>query len=121
MEVAYSSAAVECPFRKDQGRSTRSVINLEYASSFLIRRKPALTAMTEGGRVTCTVTDNGTTTGLANITVSLYGAVSGAFVRSATTTSQGNFTVSSLPTGTYVARTSNSFGFINELYASFFG
>ncbi len=60
-----------------------------------------------------------TTTGLPlqGITVSLYQRIgSGVFVDSAITNYRGNYFFSSLPPGTYVAFTSNSLGYRNEIY-----
>ena len=60
-----------------------------------------------------------TATGLPvpGITVSLYQRTgSGVFVTSAATDHRGNYFISSVPPGTYVAFTSNTLGYRNEIY-----
>ena len=72
--------------------------------------------LTPGGRISGTVTDSLTSAPLANVTVQIYNS-SGLFVTLGFTNSLGNYTSdSSLPAGTYYARTFNSQGYINELY-----
>jgi alpha-tubulin suppressor-like RCC1 family protein/uncharacterized surface anchored protein len=67
------------------------------------------------GTVTGTVTDAGTGAPLANVSVQLYNA-SGISAGSASTNTSGVFTKSGLATGTYYVRTSNSLGYVDELY-----
>ena len=77
-------------------------------------------AMALGGRVTGTITDSASTTtppaAVEGVNVSIFDAVSGSFIRSGTSTASGTFSVVGLPAGTYTARTSNSVGFIDELF-----
>ena len=68
-----------------------------------------------GGTITGTVTDAGTGAPLADVSVYVYNA-SGSFVGSATTNASGVYTKTGLPTGTYYVRTSNSLGYVDELY-----
>jgi hypothetical protein len=68
-----------------------------------------------GGSVTGTVTVAGTETPLAGVTVQVYNAA-GTSVGSVTTNASGGYVKSGLPTGTYYARTSNSLGYVDEIY-----
>lgn len=69
-----------------------------------------------GGRIAGRVTDAGTGAALPNFTVFIYSA-SGAFVTSGTSNGSGDYISSTgLLTGSYFARTSNSAGYIDELY-----
>jgi hypothetical protein len=72
-------------------------------------------ALDAGGRITGTVTDSSTTAPLANVNVQIFNS-NGPSIASANTDASGNYTISGLPAGTYFARTSNSLGYINELY-----
>ncbi|HXG63812.1 MAG TPA: carboxypeptidase-like regulatory domain-containing protein, partial [Blastocatellia bacterium] len=68
------------------------------------------------GAISGTVTDSGTSAPLANVTVQIYNS-SGVFETLAVTDGAGNYTTPAvLPTGTHYARTSNSIGYINEVY-----
>jgi hypothetical protein len=74
-------------------------------------------ALTPGGRISGTVTDAGTSTPLASVSVYVYGS-SGSQVTSGYTDSSGSYvTYTGLPTGTYYARTSNYVGYLDELYS----
>lgn len=75
-------------------------------------------SLEEGGRVTGTITDVATATGIQSVSVSLYTLANGSatFVGSATTDSSGSYTVQGLPTGAYFAMTSNNAGYMNEIY-----
>ena len=68
-----------------------------------------------GGSVTGTVTVAGTETPLAGVTVQVYNAA-GTSVGSVTTNASGGYVKSGLPTGKYYARTSNSLGYVDEIY-----
>jgi hypothetical protein len=69
-----------------------------------------------GGRVSGRVTDAATGAALSSVSVSVFNG-SGSFVASGFTDASGNYTTPAvLPTGTYYARTSNSRGYIDELY-----
>jgi 5-hydroxyisourate hydrolase-like protein (transthyretin family) len=74
-------------------------------------------ALTEGGRITGTVT-NQAGTPLQNIFVTVVARVdpSVTYTTSFTTNASGVYTASGLPTGTYRLYTSNSLGYINEIY-----
>jgi hypothetical protein len=74
-------------------------------------------ALAQGGRITGTVTDGPTGTGLENVFVRVYTS-SGTFARSALTTSTGSYTANGLPEGTYYARTfaSATLNYTDELY-----
>src|SRR5207249_4426597 len=68
-----------------------------------------------GGHIAGTVTAAGDGP-LNGVSVQIYNSA-GAFVTSSTTDASGNYTTAAvLPTGTYYARTSNSLGYIDELY-----
>jgi 5-hydroxyisourate hydrolase-like protein (transthyretin family) len=75
-------------------------------------------ALDFGGRVSGTVTNAATNLPLQNVSVFLYlRTPSGAtFARTGSTNAAGAYTVSGLPAGTYFAQTSNSQGFVNEIY-----
>jgi hypothetical protein len=77
-------------------------------------------AMSLGGRVTGTITDSSSSAvpppGVEGVTVSIYDAITSTFIRSGTSTASGTFSVVGLPAGTYTARTSNSVGYMDELY-----
>ncbi len=68
-----------------------------------------------GGRISGTVTDVAGGVPLANVQVRVHNA-SGAQVTSVNTNSSGVYTTAGLPAGTYYARTSNTLGYIEELY-----
>ena len=73
-------------------------------------------ALLKGGSITGTVTEQGTSTKLANIEVDIYDS-GGTWVTEGSTDSNGDYTTTSgLTTGTYYARTYNSDAYINELY-----
>jgi 5-hydroxyisourate hydrolase-like protein (transthyretin family) len=73
------------------------------------------TALILGGRVTGRVVDSASA-GIQFVTVSLYDKNSAAFVASASTSASGGYAVVGLPAGSYVARTGNSLGYLNEIY-----
>ena len=72
-------------------------------------------ALAPGGSVAGTVTDSSTTAPIANVTVQIFNS-NGPSIASANTNASGNYSVTGLPAGTYFARTTNSLGYINELY-----
>ena len=69
-----------------------------------------------GGSISGTVSDS-TREGVNpnDVAVTAYTS-QGIFVNSANTTSAGNYTMTGLPGGTYVLRTSNSAGYVDKLY-----
>ena len=71
-------------------------------------------AQTTAG-ITGSITDAGTSAPLAGIDVRAYTA-SGTYVTSGTTNASGVYTLNVLAAGTYVLKTSNSLGYIDELY-----
>jgi hypothetical protein len=72
-------------------------------------------ALARGGQVTGTVTDAGTGLPLQGVWVWIYDDA-GNLVSYDTTDSAGVYTTEPVPAGTYYARTSNSLGYIEELY-----
>ncbi len=74
-------------------------------------------ALTPGGVISGTVTSSATGLSIASVTVFVYNST-GAQVAGASTNASGVWATSSigLPTGTYFARTSNSAGYLNEIY-----
>ena len=74
-------------------------------------------ALTQGGRISGQVTDAATGSGLANVTVEVFTSA-GFFADSVLTDGSGNYTTGQgLATGTYYARTFNSLGYVDALYA----
>ena len=71
-------------------------------------------ALVPGGVISGTVTNTQATT-LSGVSVSIYNSA-GSFVGSGLTTVSGQYNSPGLPTGTYFARTSNSQGYIEQLY-----
>jgi hypothetical protein len=72
--------------------------------------------LARGGRISGTVTDAGTGAPLASVSLYVY-STSGSYVSRGYTNSSGVYTTyNGLPTGTYYARTSNSQGYLDELY-----
>ena len=70
-----------------------------------------------GGRISGTVTDAGTGAPLAGVYVSVYNASGNSVGSSVTTNASGVYTTSTgLLSGTYYVRTSNSLGYVDELY-----
>jgi hypothetical protein len=73
-------------------------------------------SLAQGGRITGTITQTSTPNPISGVTVSVSTA-SGAVITSMTSQPNGTFiTPQGLPNGQYFLRTSNSQGFINELY-----
>jgi hypothetical protein len=73
-------------------------------------------SLSKGGVVTGAVTSSATNAAISGATVTLYDAL-GTSVNTVTASSSGVWTTSvALPTGLYYARTSNSLGFVNEIY-----
>ncbi len=69
-----------------------------------------------GGRISGTVTDSLTPTGLSAVTVDIYDAT-GNRVTGGHPDASGSYTTQGgLPAGTYYARTANSIGYLDELY-----
>jgi hypothetical protein len=68
------------------------------------------------GGVSGKITSTATGQPLRGISVSLYQKASGAFVDTKTTDHNGNYFFDVAPTGTYVALTSNTLGYRNEIY-----
>ena len=71
--------------------------------------------LTEGARITGQVTSAATSTPLPNVSVTVFTA-NGSSAGFATTDGTGSFAVLGLVAGTYYARTSNGFGYIDQLY-----
>jgi hypothetical protein len=73
-------------------------------------------ALAQGGRVSGTVIDANGGQPLGGVSISIYDST-GRLFANGTTSAFGVYTSGSgLPAGTYFARTSNSLGYINELY-----
>jgi hypothetical protein len=72
-------------------------------------------ALAAGGRISGTVTDSATAAPIANINVFIFNS-SGAFQTSTISDASGNYLSNGLPSGSYFASTSNSLGYVNELY-----
>lgn len=73
-------------------------------------------SLTQGGRISGTITDATTSAPLTSVSVSVYDST-GRFVASGGTNSFGVYTTSQgLATGTYYLRTNNGLGYINELF-----
>jgi hypothetical protein len=72
--------------------------------------------LTVGGTITGTVTDAGTGAPLANVSVRVYNASGSSVGSSVTTNASGIYTKTGLSAGTYYLTTSNSLGYIDELY-----
>jgi 5-hydroxyisourate hydrolase-like protein (transthyretin family) len=68
-----------------------------------------------GGNITGAVWDAATGAPLSGVTVNVYNA-SGSSMGSVSTNTSGVYSRNGLPTGTYYVRTSNSLGYIDELY-----
>ncbi len=68
----------------------------------------------KGGQIAGRVTDDATSVGLANVSVTVVNATNASF--GGTTDSNGDFVIIGLPDGTYYARTQNTSGYINEAY-----
>jgi 5-hydroxyisourate hydrolase-like protein (transthyretin family) len=74
--------------------------------------------LTPGARISGTVTDSGTSLPVAGVSVVIYDTEGTRVVATGSTNSSGVYTSSTgLPTGTYYARTSNSKGYVDALYA----
>ena len=76
---------------------------------------PANFGLAQGGRISGTVTDAATGLPLANTSVQIYSS-SGSYVAYASTNGSGSYATLGLPAGTYRARTSNTSGYVDELY-----
>jgi hypothetical protein len=74
-------------------------------------------ALTTGGAVSGTVTNATTSAAAAGVTVQVYSST-GVIVGTTTTNGAGGYTVGSLTTGSYFARTFNSQGLIDQLYSN---
>lgn len=73
--------------------------------------------MQRGGRISGVVTNAANSLGLVGASVRFYDA-NGTFVSSADTFGGGNYVSGTgLPTGTYFARTSNTLGYLDQLYS----
>ena len=73
-------------------------------------------ALSPGGRISGTVTNAATSAPRKQVTVEIYNS-GGALVTTGVTDCSGNYvSQAGMPTGTYFARTTNSRGFIDELY-----
>jgi hypothetical protein len=72
-------------------------------------------ALAPGGSIRGTVTDAASGAPLTGIRVDVYTS-NGTWTEYATSASNGTFAVTSLPTGTYFARTINSAGYVDELW-----
>ncbi len=72
-------------------------------------------ALAVGGLISGTVTNAADAAPLQGVQVQIY-ASSGGSLGNINTDASGNYTTSGLPAGTYYIRTSNSLGFVDELY-----
>jgi 5-hydroxyisourate hydrolase-like protein (transthyretin family) len=72
-------------------------------------------ALARGGRVSGTVTDGSTGLPLVGVWVRIYDGA-GNIASYDTTDASGAYTTEAVPAGTYYARTSNSAGYMDELY-----
>jgi hypothetical protein len=73
-------------------------------------------ALDAGGLISGTVINAATSTPLVGVTVEIYNS-SGALVTTVLTDCSGNYvSPAGMPTGTYFARSVNSFGFVDKLY-----
>ena len=75
----------------------------------------AATAAAQTGGISGTITDAGTSAPLANVQVRIFNSAGGS-VGSAWTDASGVYSRTGLTAGTYYALTSNSLGYIDELY-----
>ena len=71
-------------------------------------------SLATGGSIGGTITDGSNPLAGVNVTIT---TTSGLFMGSASTNASGVYSVGGLPTGSYVARTSNSLGFIDEQHS----
>ena len=72
-------------------------------------------ALTAGGIITGTVTNEANGQGIANLQVQVFNS-SGIFLGGVNTNNSGNYTTSGLPPANYFLRTNNTQGFLDELY-----
>lgn len=72
-------------------------------------------SLAQGGRVTGRIVDNNGN-GIEGVRVNLTDVATNMSGGSGTTAASGVYSVFGVPTGTYVAKTSNSVGFIDEIY-----
>lgn len=72
-------------------------------------------ALDPGGTVSGIVTSSATGLPISGVTVSIYSSV-GSLITSATSNASGVWSYTGLSTGSYRVRTSNSAGYINEIY-----
>jgi 5-hydroxyisourate hydrolase-like protein (transthyretin family) len=76
--------------------------------------------VSQGGRVTGTITDVNGGAGVEGVSVQIFDSVSfGPPLGTGTSSASGTFAVTGLPAGTFVAKTSNSVGYIDKLYDNF--
>jgi hypothetical protein len=73
-------------------------------------------SLTKGGTIGGKVTDAGSSAPLSSVSVNLYDA-SGTSVSTSLTNGAGTYSFTGLPPGTYFARATNSFGYINQLFS----
>jgi hypothetical protein len=72
-------------------------------------------ALTAGGAISGTVTNQANGQGIANLQVQLFNS-SGTFLGGVNTNNSGAYTTSGVPPGNYFLRTNNTQGFLDELY-----
>ena len=72
-------------------------------------------ALASGGNISGTITDAATGAALGSVLVQIFNA-GGALAAGTTTSASGAYFISLLPAGTYYVRTSDSVGYIDELY-----
>jgi M6 family metalloprotease-like protein len=92
------------------GLSLSSISAVGASMSFFVALPPP-----PYGTITGTVTNAGTAAPLANVSVRVYNA-SGSAYTTATTNASGVYVMTNLAAGTYYVRTSNSLGYVDELY-----
>ena len=71
--------------------------------------------LAKGGRISGTVTEDGTGTPLERVFIDLF-TPTGEFISNPSSDSMGEYLSPALPAGTYFARTWNDQGYVNELY-----
>ena len=74
-------------------------------------------ALASGGSISGTITDAVTGAPLADVLAQIFNA-SGTLVTTTATSASGEYYVSSLPAGTYYVRTSNTLGYLDEVYSN---
>ena len=73
-------------------------------------------ALVPGGSIAGTITDGATSTGISGVTVSIFTSA-GNSLTSATTNGAGAYSITGLPAGSDFVRTTNSAGFVDQLFS----